>query len=102
ETWLRWLRRPPARLRNARAWIAHVVRSTSSNARRSGARRADLEVHAARADEGTTPAEDAAQSELLTRVAAAVHELDEPYRATILARYFRGRSAREVAHDSGL
>jgi len=102
ETWLRWLRRPPPRLESAAGWLAHVVRSTSANARRTDGRRAEVEARAVPAEEGTTPAEDAAQSEILARVAAAVHELDEPYRATLLARYYRGRSARELAREAGL
>lgn len=101
EVWARWAEHR-ARVSNARGWLRTAVAHVASNARRSRERREDLERSAAAPEPPRGPAEEAGQAELLHRVVEAVFALDEPWRGTILARYFRGLSARELAAREGV
>jgi RNA polymerase sigma-70 factor, ECF subfamily len=100
EAWVQWWRRAEAPS-NPRGWLARVVRSLASNQRRAGERRARREAEGARPEGERAPDEEVAESELLHRVVDAVYALEEPYRETILARYFRGEEAPALARASG-
>lgn len=97
DTWVSALRRPPEKLRSARAWLATVLRRHLKQWQRSSARRAEREEMCAR--EEAQPGVD----EVVTK--ASVHRdlvrfvvaLDEPYRTTVLLRFFEGLSYREIA-----
>lgn len=87
----------PARLDSPRSWFRRVVSNLSVSAHRSRSRR-DARERAAGAPEETAAADEiVARWEVRRQVVGAVLALDEPYRATILARYFDGLSAPETA-----
>lgn len=94
--------RPPTEVRNVRAWIAGAIRHRVARLWRTEERRLRREALVAREPGEEEPRTDLESVELLQRVADAVGALRSPYRETILARYFRGLSAREIATASGV
>jgi RNA polymerase sigma-70 factor (ECF subfamily) len=102
ETWLAALRHPPAAGANLRAWLAVVARNLASRVRRSAKRRARHEPRGARPDRLPSAAELAARIEIQRRVLDAVERLDEPYRGTLLYRYFDGLLPKEIAERLGV
>lgn len=80
-----------------RAWLRRVVRNLAVDAHRGAARRATVESGA------STPAADEDAGEIVARweirraVVDAVLALDEPYRATVLLRFFEGLTPTEIA-----
>src|SRR5262249_42633827 len=68
----------------------------------SEANRAARERGAARAEALPSSGDELVRAELLREVVEAVLALDEPYRSTILARYFHDRDAARIARESGV
>ncbi len=97
ETWLAALRAPPRHDGSLRGWLGAVVRSRARRIGRADARRFARETAVARGDASPSAAELAEIADVHRRVVQAVVELDEPYRATILLRYFEGLSIEDVA-----
>jgi RNA polymerase sigma-70 factor (ECF subfamily) len=87
---------------NVRAWLAAVVRNLVWTRRRSEARRAVREGRAPEPPSPPSPADSAARLETARRLMAAVRRLEEPYRSTILLRYFDDVSTREIARRYGV
>jgi len=80
-----------------------VIRNLVFKRHRSRARRRRHEENAARPELDTsTPAELVERADLQRRVTEAVLELDEPYRTTVLRRYFEDRSPAEIAERDGV
>jgi RNA polymerase sigma-70 factor (ECF subfamily) len=104
ETMLAALTRPPLGTdeRSLRAWLARVVTNLSRLALRRNARRERREELAARPMEVAPAAEALERAAMLQRVLDAVLELDEPYRSTVLLRYFEGLDSREVGDRLGV
>ncbi len=101
ETWARYLTRPPAQAGGLRAWLRTVVRNQAMNAGRSAGRRRARERLVAPPDHVEGAEAQLEQSELLRAVVEAVLALEEPYRETILARYWRGLDVSQVAAQCG-
>jgi RNA polymerase sigma-70 factor (ECF subfamily) len=102
ETWLAALRRPPEEGRAPRPWLASVVRNFArERLRQDGGRRA-RERQSAKKDQ--LPPTDELLEKLETQrvLAEAVRALTEPYRTTILLRYFEELSAAEIARRQGV
>ena len=100
ETWLTALRRPPTERSNLRGWLGTVATNLARQRwRRSGRVEAGLE---AEPQVALDPAELTAEVELGRDLAARVLELDEPYRTTVLLRYWRGLNATEIAQREGV
>jgi RNA polymerase sigma factor (sigma-70 family) len=97
EAWLDALERPPRDARNLRGWLAQVVRNAARQARRSQTRRDARERDVARPEALPSTAELVAHAELQREVVDHVLALSEPYRTTVLLRYFQGLDAREIA-----
>ena len=113
ETWLVALRRPPrctAETAALRGWLATVVRSLAFKRLRGEARRSQRERTAARdslrrepSGEGPAEALGAAErARVLREVTDAVLALEEPYRDTLLLRYFEDLPPREIARRQGV
>jgi RNA polymerase sigma-70 factor (ECF subfamily) len=100
ETWRASLERAPRG--DPRGWLARVVRNFVHRKRRGDAHRADRERSVAR-DEALPPAEASLErTETLQRVVDAVRALEEPYRATILARYYEDLAPQAIAAREGI
>ncbi len=87
-------RTPPSR-----SWLAGVVRNRAARGRRDGSRRAQRERRAARSEAQPSAAALAERSELERRVVNAVLSLDEPYKSTVLQRFWEDRSPKLVAAE---
>ena len=96
-TWLAALERERGELRRPRAWLARVARNLALDRRRELGRRAARERAAARPEALAPPSEALEREEVLRSVTDAVLALDEPYRTTILLRYFEGLELAEIA-----
>jgi RNA polymerase sigma-70 factor (ECF subfamily) len=100
ETWLAALERRPSGA--LRPWLATVVRRILCLRRRGEARRRERERCAARGEE--LPATDELVERIDTeeRLAREVCALREPFRTTLLLRYYEGLAAAEIARAAGI
>jgi RNA polymerase sigma-70 factor (ECF subfamily) len=96
ETWIAALREKPA-LASERSWLARVVRNFGLQRRRAEAAREQREEFSARPERLPSTAETVARAELHAKLVQAVLALEEPYRSTILWRYFEGLTAEQIA-----
>jgi RNA polymerase sigma factor (sigma-70 family) len=104
DAWIAaWQRRPDAG-RSLRPWLAKVVRDAARMRRRAAHRRRAREDRAAAGAEDAAADPEAllAQAEMYRTLVELVLALDEPYRATVLGRFFAGRTAAELARDAGI
>ncbi len=105
ETWLRALERPPrdaATVRSLRAWLARVVARFALQRRRHDAA-AERREHAAAVSEAQPDVADVvAHAELHRRIVDSVLALDEPYRATLLLRFFEDETPARIATRMGV
>lgn len=83
-------------------WLTAVTRRLALLRRRRDDRRRQRETRAARADATASAADVAATTELMRRVATAVHELDEPFRTAITLRFWHGLPPRAIAARTGV
>ncbi|HKE01886.1 MAG TPA: sigma-70 family RNA polymerase sigma factor [Planctomycetota bacterium] len=97
SAWVAALERPPAHGRPPRRWLAAVLRARAFDLRRRASRVLRREAAAARNEAQPSALEVVERLSTHRTVVEAVLELDEPYRATILLRFFEGLSAREIA-----
>ncbi len=97
------LSRPPGHQRSIRGWLATVARNLVTDTRRRLAREARRDQEAA-SSECTAPdtADVAARVEAEQEVARLVLRLPEPYRSTLLLRYWRGLSPAEIGRETGV
>jgi len=101
-TYLAALNRPAGPSGSPRAWLAAVVRNVARRQRRSEQRRDKRELAAARPEALPSASEAAAQVELQEKIVAAVRALREPYRKTVMLRYYYDRTPTEIARDEDL
>ena len=81
-----------------RPWLARVVRNLSSRVLRTRSRRTRRERVVARSEVlGSTPESVVQRAELHAQVTDVVMKLEEPYRTTVLLRFFEGLSPRDIA-----
>jgi RNA polymerase sigma-70 factor (ECF subfamily) len=99
ETLVTAWRRPPTVDRDPRPWLAEVARNRAHDDRRSRSRREVREVSAAETVGGAsaTPEDLVGDLEIHRAVAHAVTALDEPFRQTVVLRFYDGLSAAEIA-----
>ena len=98
EVWTSALKRPPeGRGLPLRSWLATVLRFRAIDQRRAEARRRVREESVARPEGEPSAAEVVARGEILKRVVTAVMDLEEPYRSTVLLRYFEDLPPAAVA-----
>ncbi|HEX5053293.1 MAG TPA: sigma-70 family RNA polymerase sigma factor [Planctomycetota bacterium] len=87
-----------------RPWLSGTLRNLALLRRRTSARRAARErVAAAKATPTSAdPMAIAVQSEAMREVAAAVHDLEEPFRTVIVLRFWRGLLPEAIARELGV
>lgn len=90
------------RTASLRRWLAAVVRNLGRTTRRSGRRRTEREATAA--DRALPPStlELVERASTHRELVGALLELDEPYRSTLLMRFFEECSQREIADRMGV
>ncbi len=102
QTWQAALQNPPAKLSAARAWLGSVVRRTVRDSQRRHVRRERRELSAARPEGLPATADVVARVEIDRAVVNSVAELPEPYRTTLLLRFYDGLPPRDVAARMGV
>lgn len=102
EVWLEAMQRPPAHGANPRGWLAAVARNAARQLKRGDARRSNREHSAARPEALPSTTQLVEEASLSRELADLVLQLDEPYRTTLLLRYFRGLSIDEIAKAQSL
>jgi len=83
-------------------YLAAVVRSFARRRQRSEGRRARREQAAASAEALPSAAEVAERSEIARRLAESIEALPEPYRTTVVLRYYHELPAAEIARRAGI
>jgi RNA polymerase sigma-70 factor (ECF subfamily) len=99
ETVVAALQSSPRRLRE---WMAAVAGNLARRSLRSGRRRAERERKAARREAVPSTAELVGSLELQRQVVEAVLALGEPYRSTIILRFFYDWPPRRIARRQGV
>lgn len=103
ETWTSALRRGPREASAPRAWLATLLRRHLRQFRRGEGRRSAREAAVARPWTQDVPVgEDVELRERRRVLIEAVLALREPYRSTVLERFFQDHSVEEIAGQSGL
>lgn len=96
-----WVR-PPQERADLRGWLAQVARRTAARLRRREARQSVREQRAALGEALEPTDELVARAELERSLVDAVLALDEPWRRTVLLRWFDGRPPRVIAREMGV
>ncbi len=97
DAWVASMKKPPISGASPRGWLATVVRNRARDNHRRTMRRATREARAARPEAQRSAAELAEQADTQRRVIEAVLALEQPYRTTVLMRYFDELDVREIA-----
>ncbi len=101
ETWLAVLRTPPRDASAVRSYIATTLRRFATRSKRSESRRAERERDTARGESLPSSEALAAAMEQHQRVVAALLELNDATRTSILLRYLEDLPPRDIAARSG-
>jgi len=102
ETLLAAQRRAPEQRDGLRPWLARVLHNLASRGRRDRGRRLDREREVARDEALPGSDEVAANEELRALVGEALVAIQEPFRSTLILRYFGGLEPTEIARREGL
>jgi RNA polymerase sigma-70 factor (ECF subfamily) len=102
ETWLAAVEHPPRDARSPRGWLGTVLRNVHRNAARGASRRGRREEAVARRATSETADDLVAEAEMQTVLVREVLALDEPYRSTVLLRWFEDLTPDEVARRQGV
>lgn len=102
ETWLAFFLRPPDTDGPLRPWLARVVRNRAALRRRGRANRDAREAEVARPEALPSADELVVRAELQRTLVDAVLALEEPYRETLLLRYYEGLTPAEIGARRGL
>ncbi|MHC4933136.1 MAG: sigma-70 family RNA polymerase sigma factor [Planctomycetota bacterium] len=97
ETWLAALRRPPRHPGNLRGWLAGVTRNLSKLHFRGETRRRAREEAGARPERVRDTSAVVERLDWERRIVEAVRELEEPYRSTIVYRFFEQMEPAAIA-----
>ena len=97
ETWVRALEHPPEADGPIRGWIATVMRNLAVQTQRGDGRRRAREETIAREERTDSSHEVVERAALHRDLVEVVMSLDEPYRTTVLLRYYDGLAPSEIA-----
>lgn len=92
----------PRDSRSLRGWLTAVMHNLVRQGSRGERRRGEREARAARAERVDATDELVARASLQRRIVGAVLDLEEPYRSTILLRFFEDLPPREIARRQGV
>jgi len=101
-TWLAAVERPPRHAASPRGWLSAVMRNIRRNERRGDFRRGRREESVARDEASATAPDLVAEAEEQTILVREVLALDEPYRSTVLLRWFDDLTPQEIAERQGV
>lgn len=103
DVWQRVLERPPRHASRLRGWMARVASNLAANRRRGDLRRLEREAETARPHSiEHSPSDLEERFELQQAVLRFLDALGEPYRGSLLMRYFEGHSPEEIARRLGV
>ena len=97
QTLLTALEQPSRRALDLKKWLGGVARNVARQFARADSRRRRREQHASVTELEADTHEIAARVELQRLLAGKVLALEEPYRSTILLRFFEGLASHEIA-----
>jgi RNA polymerase sigma factor (sigma-70 family) len=100
DTWMKAVQQPP--LRQPRAWLATVMRNLARNHRRGGDRRRLREIASTAAEPSPTPEQSLGRMEIQRLLSERVAALEEPFRQTVLLRFFDELPPSEIAKRLGV
>jgi len=101
DAWVTALDRPPRQGWTLASWLRGITRNHARQLAREHRRREERERIAAGPER--SPVDDGIERiDLLRYLLDQVRGLDEPYRSTILLRFFDGMSPRKIAHKQGV
>jgi RNA polymerase sigma-70 factor (ECF subfamily) len=101
DTWVRVLRRPPAKSGPLGGWLHTILHNTASKLRRGRARRLRREQQAARPELQPSAHALLAQRETLRAVVDALFALPEPLCRTLWLRFFEHQKPAAIAAQTG-
>ncbi len=96
------LRREPVRLDSIRAWLLGVLRNIARATRRKDRHRADREAAASRTLEMPSTVDLMERASAQRSLVGVLLRLEEPYRETLLLKFFDELSHREIARRMGV
>lgn len=103
QTFEAYVKQPPRQSAAVGAWLARVVRNLSYRSHRENTRRERREQAVARPEAvSRDPSEILERAELQQQIVGAVLELDEPYRSTVILRYFEDLEPKQIAEEQGI
>lgn len=102
DVWLAALRSPPDADRPAKPWLAKVLQNAARKRFRDESTRQRNEAATPVQGEGTTPEEVVGRAEVHRLLVEAALELEEPFRQTLLLRFFDGLSSEAIATRLGV
>ena len=96
------LEKGPARASSPSAWLARVLANLSTDRRRAESARRERERRTSRAEAVPSAGDLVERAEVQRRLVECVLALPEPYRATVLERWFEERTPDEIARRLGI
>lgn len=102
SAWLAALQRPPRDDHAPRRWLARIVRNLASKTWLRTRRRQQREQHWEPPPPPSSPDAVLAHEQERRRLVDALLALEEPYRATLIARFFDGLEPPQIAARDGL
>jgi RNA polymerase sigma factor (sigma-70 family) len=100
DAWLKAVQQPA--VGQPRAWLATVLRNLARNHRRGGARRRTRENETPAAEAVPTPEQSLGRMEIQRLLSDRVAALEEPFRQTLLLRFFDELPAAAIADRLGV
>lgn len=102
QTWVAALEHPPRHDGSLGGWLARVARNFSLLQRRGETRRQAREQRVASGEAVDSAAEVIEKADLHRKVVEAVWRLEEPYRSTLLLRFYEDLQPAEIARRTGV
>lgn len=103
ETWVAALENPPRQPGALRSWLRTTVRNLAHHKRRTEERRGLREARVARSEAGgPEPVDTVLRFERQQHLGRLVLELDEPYRSSVLLRFYEGLDYDAIGRRTGV